>query len=220
MIDHKSIIQEINDITAKLIRLGLTDQQNYPSCIKTGENQFQIGPSNGKDLAVVLKNVDYADIYNVLDQDKNFILKMLDGALVQFMYRYEDSVITYHRLAFFPSPFLEHFQNEPEIYETDEIYADIIARNILPVPIRFDYDPVNHTEIDHPQAHLTLGQFKNCRIPVCSPITPSVFMLFILRSFYNTAFRKFFSDLTFPVNLFEETITVAEKKLLHVAISA
>jgi len=220
MIDHKVILREIDVITTTLIRLGLTDQQNYPSCIITGKDQFQIGPSSGKDLSVVLKNVEYSDIYTVLDEDKNFILKMLDGALIQFMYCYEESRLTYHRLAFFPSPFLEHFQNEPEIYEADEIYADIVERNILPVPIRFDYDPSNHKEIDHPQAHLTLGQFKNCRIPICSPITPSVFMLFILRSFYNTAFKKYSDELVFQVNLFEETITVAERQLLHFSISA
>ncbi|RCJ19216.1 hypothetical protein A6S26_27535 [Nostoc sp. ATCC 43529] len=117
-----------------------------------------------------------------------------------------------------PSPSLEVFQNEPELYEDDEIYADIIAKNILPVPIRFDYDPDNYKEIDHPKCHLTLGQFKNCRIPVCSPITPSTFISFILRSFYNTAFREFTSELTFSSNLFSETISITEKKLLHIAI--
>lgn len=219
MIDHKAIIQEINNLTTTLIRLGLTDQQNYPSCIQAG-SKFQISSPSGQDFSIVLKNVEYIDIYTALEKDKNFIFKMLDGALIQFTYRYEDSKLTYHRLAFFPSPFLEHFQNEPEIYETDEIYADIIERNILPVPIRFDYDPSSHEEIDHPQAHLTLGQFKNCRIPICSPITPSVFMSFILRSFYNTAFKKYSDELVFQVNLFEETITVAERQLLHFSISA
>ena len=220
MQNHKDLYNEINSIIITLVRVSLVDHQIFPSYIQTGINNFQIGPSSGKDLSIVLKNVEYTDTYKAIDENKNYILKMLDGALIQFMYRYDNSILTYHRLAFFPSPFLEHYQNEPEIYETDEIYADIIERNILPVPIRFDYDPASYREIDHPRCHLTLGQFKNCRIPVCSPITPSVFIRFILRSFYNTAFKKFSNDLDFPISLFKEDITASEKKLLHVSINS
>ena len=144
---------------------------------------------------------------------------MIDGALIQLLYTYENSNLISHRLAFFPSPDdLKAFQNEPEIYEEEEIYADIISKNILPVPIRFDYDPKNYKEIDHPQCHLTLGQFKNCRIPVSSPITPLTFMSLILRNFYNTAFKKFTDKFPSSQNLFPETITDAEKKLLHINI--
>ncbi|WP_443029068.1 DUF2290 domain-containing protein [Spirulina sp. CS-785/01] len=98
------------------------------------------------------------------------------------------------------------------------IYADILEKNISPVPIRFDDDPDNFEEIEHPQCHLTLGQFKNCRIPVSAPLTPSVFIAFILRNFYNTAFKKFTQDLNFKFSLFAETITNNEKKILHISI--
>jgi hypothetical protein len=171
-----------------------------------------------QDLSIVLKNIDYPLVYEELDKGENYNIKMVDGALIQLLYTYENSTLISHRLAFFPSPFLHDFQNEPEMYEADEIYADIIARNILPVPIRFDYDPSNYQELDHPSCHLTLGQFKNCRIPVCSPLTPNVFISFILRSFYNTAFRKFTSELNLSSDLFDESISPMEKKLLHLSI--
>jgi len=41
---------------------------------------------------------------------------------------------------------------------------------------------------------------------------------FILRNFYNTAFKKFTDELNFQPSLFEETITSEEKKLFHLAI--
>ncbi|MCL1472699.1 DUF2290 domain-containing protein [Argonema antarcticum] len=218
MTDYRSIYNEIATVTTKLISIGLSVTQNFPSSTNIGKNSCQIAYSDMQDLSIVLKNVDYKEMYNELDKNRNYNIKMIDGALIQFMYTYEKNNLSSHRLAFFPSPFLEDFQNAPELYENDEIYADIIAKNILPVPIRFDYDPDNHQELHHPKCHLTLGQFKNCRIPVCSPIAPSTFIYFILRSFYNTAFRKFTDELTFSSNLFQETITVAEKKLLHIAI--
>lgn len=172
-----------------------------------------------QNLSVVLKNVKYEEVYKELYESKNYNLKMIDGALIQLLYDYKDSKLIAHRLAYFPSPFLYNFETEPEIYENDEIYADVIARNILPVPIRFDYDPDRYVELHHPKCHLTLGQYKNCRIPICSPITPNNFMSFILRSFYNTAFRKYTSILNFTSNLFEETITDSERKLIHMSIS-
>jgi len=171
-----------------------------------------------RDLSVVLRNVEYTEVYQELDNSENYNVKMIDGALLQLLYTYKNSNLSSHRLAFFPSPFLHDFQNEPEIYEEDEIYADIIAKNILPVPVRFDYDPDNYEELDHPKCHLTLGQFKNCRIPVCSPITPSVFIAFMLHSFYNTAFKKFTYDLNFSSNLFDYAIAPTEKKIIHLAI--
>jgi len=218
MTSRQEIFREINTITEKLIKVSLCNQQNFPSSTSIGRDSYEIAYSGMQNLSIALKNIDYKDIYKELDSGKNYNFKMIDGALIQLLYTYKKSELISHRLAFLPSPCLEDFQSQPAIYETDDIYADIIAKNILPVPIRFDYDPDNHKELDHPKCHLTLGQFENCRIPVCSPIAPSIFISFIIRSFYNTAFRKFTDELTFSSKLFDKTITVAEKKVLHIAI--
>ena len=218
MVTAQNVFNEVNNITLKLIKIGLSDDQNFPTHKCISKNKYEIAYARMRDLSVVLKNVEYEQVYQQLDNKRNYNVKMADGALIQMMYTYENSQLSSHRLAFFPSPFLHEFQNQPEIYEMDEIHADIIAKNILPVPIRFDYDPDNHQEVDHPKCHLILGQFKNCRIPVCSPIMPNVFISFILRSFYNTALRKFTDELNLKSNLFSTTITTKEQKLLHISI--
>lgn len=218
MTDYRNVHSQIRTITQKLIAVGLSVEQKFPSCNPIGRDSYEIAYPDMQDLSVVLRNVEYAEVYQELDNSENYNVKMIDGALIQLLYTYRSSILSSHRLAFFPSPFLHDFQNEPEIYEEDEIYADIIAKNILPVPVRFDYDPENYQELDHPKCHLTLGQFKNCRIPVCSPITPSAFVTFILRSFYNTAFRKFTDELNFSSSLFDETISPMEKKVIHLAV--
>jgi len=218
MVNHKDVHRQINTITQKLILVGLSVKQKQPLCNRTGRDSYEISYSNMRDFSIALKNVQYVEVYQELDKNENYNIKMIDGALLQLLYTYKNSELSSHRLAFFPSPFLHEFQNEAELYEIDEIYADVIAKNILPVPVRFDYDPGNYKELDHPRCHLTLGQFKNCRIPVCSPVTPGAFIAFILRSFYNTAFRKFTEELDLPGDLFDETITLAEKKVLHFAI--
>ncbi len=144
-------------------------------------------------------------------------MKMIDGALIQMMYRFKDNILQNHRLAFFPSPYLDEFQNNPEIYEDDEIFADIIMKNIVIFPLRFDYVANDEIfrELDHPRSHLTLGQYMNCRIPVTAPLTPFAFIDFILRHFYNTAYRKYSVDLTVFPERFPDTIADAERGIIH-----
>ena len=95
----------------------------------------------------------------------------------------------------------------------DEIYADVIARNIVPFPVRFDYDGRDgiHEELAHPKSHLTLGQYENCRIPVTSPMTPFWFVDFILRNFYHTAFGRYADKLPPCGDSFGESILPAER---------
>jgi len=210
---RQAIYNQINTITSKLILVGLSVEQNFPSL-----KDESIYISGKQDLAIALKNIEYKKIYEVLEKEKNYNIKMIDGALIQFMYMFEGQELMKYRLAFFPSPSLEEFQNNSEIYETDEIYADVIAKNIIPAPIRFDYDPDNFTNLEHPSSHLTIGQYQNCRIPVSIPITPNIFMDFILRNFYHTAQNKYMDTLSFDkVVLFENCIEDEEKNLVHVS---
>lgn len=73
-------------------------------------------------------------------------------------------------------------------------------------------------EIHHPKSHLTLGQFRNCRIPVSSPLTPYQFVSFILRNFYNTAHRNCLNGITHSEGTFSDTIADLERGIVHVQI--
>jgi hypothetical protein len=209
------IVRQINDITSKLIEVNLSVQQHFPSL--KDENIYIAG---NHDLSTALKNIPYQDIYTVLDKENNYNIKMIDGALIQLMYSFSGDELIKYRLAFFPSPNLDEFQNNSEIYETDDIYADVIDKNIVTSPIRFDYDPKNHISLEHPKSHLTIGQYKNCRIPIFAPITPNMFIDFILRNFYNTAHTKFSEILNFDKKvLFQHCIDNDEKNVLHISLS-
>ncbi len=145
---------------------------------------------------------------------------MLDGAFIQIMYLFRNNQITKHRLAFYPSPHLEEFQNNPEIYLHDEMYAEVTRKAIVPFPLRFDFDRRDHvaTDADHPASHLTLGQYQNCRIPVSAPITPYHFISFTLRSFYNSAFRKHCTKISHFTQAFESSMTPNEMKSLYMQV--
>lgn len=217
----EQIRQQMERLTADLVGLSLCDRQNFPSMRDFGQGVCEVGIGKG-DVSRALKNVPYHDIYTELERAQTYNLRMLDGALIHMMYRFRNNQVEAHRLAFFPSPFLEEFQNNPDIYLEDEIYAEVIMKNIVPFPLRFDFDRREEVvvEVDHPKSHLTLGQYQNCRIPVSAPLTPYHFIGFILRNFYNTAYRKYCTQLSNSPHFFDVSITNHEKDLLHIQIPA
>jgi len=215
----QDVIKQIKDLTAALIGLSFVDEQNFPSLRTHPERVTEVGLGAGLDLSISLKNISYKDIYTALDQAGAFNFRMLDGALVQMFYTFKAGSLISHRLAYFPSPSLEAYQNEPEFYDEDEIYADVLAKNVVAFPIRFDFDSDEDlfSPIHHPKSHLTLGQYKNCRIPVSAPLSPIVFVQFILRNLYATA-AKSAGDLGIRVTTFERDIHASEEQIPHIRL--
>lgn len=219
MLSPKQVMQEIVMLTSKVIAIGISERENSP-CIHIDGSFTDIGISGVKDISLALKNMCYEELYHAMHEEKFYNFKFPDGGLVQLLYRFENNEIKKHRLAYFPSPSFESFQNEAEIYMEDHMYTEVLDRRILPVPVRFDFDATDGVfeELLHPKSHFTLGQYKNCRIPVCSPITPFLFMDFILRSFYNTAMLNFSDQLNMQFTRFPESATALEKDRIHIRI--
>ena len=216
MSDPKDIISEIGKITGSLIASGICTDQNFPTMRKMEGGVVDVGFSNLEDLSITLKNIPYTEAYGILSDRRSYNIKLLDGGLLQILYRFTSGELIRHRLAFFPSPNLLEYQNNSEIYEDDELYADVIAKNIVTTPIRFDFDRLAFVEDVHPMSHLTIGQYTNCRIPVSAPLTPFYFVSFILRAFYNTPFRNHCSEIQSVVKRFPKTIVGREIETLYV----
>ena len=215
------IAQNITRLTSKCIELSLCNGQNYP-CVNSIGSSTDVSFPGKEHMSLALRNTPYKELYDSLLAENAFNMRMVDGALLQLSYRFQGEELISHRLAFFPSPDLAEFQNSPEVYELEELYAEIILKNIVPFPIRFDFDSDSsvYDELHHPYSHLTLGQYANCRIPVSGPLTPSAFLDFILRSFYNTTHRRYCEELPLAKGRFEETISVREQGVVHIRIPA
>jgi hypothetical protein len=214
----QGVINEIIGLTNFLVEEGFADDQNFP--IRRGDVQNATISFPNQQFAPMLKNIPYENLYASMRGGRSYNILMLDGALIQISYEFVISSVTRCRLAFLPSPTLEAFQNAPELYEDDLMYAEAVMRQAVTVPIRFEFDdregvPKN---IDHPRSHVTLGQYSNCRIPVSAPITPGIFIGFILRSFYNTAIRVIAEGAPCAAHRWERTITSDEAGLLHLTI--
>lgn len=209
--------KEIVSITTKLIETGLTIDEKYPVI-----SNHEITWTDQSDISVALKNVPYIEKYDELNKERNYNFKMLDGALVQIMYVFDrrGKEILSHRLAFYPSPILERFDENPEGYDKffgDSEFHDIVEFNVINCPVRFDFNSNSKyfIDVDHPYAHVHFGEIENCRIPLGSPLTPSAFINFILRNFYNYAIRVKGEIIKKNSFVHPTTITSNETKIVH-----
>ena len=215
----KDVFKQIHQLTVDVIESGICDSQNFPSIKEYSGGVTEIGISSVEN-SIFLKNIPYSEMYAELIKRNHYNLKMIDGALITLLYKFQNNDIIEHRLSFFPAPNLEVFQNEPELYLEDELYLEFVDKRIVTVPLRFDFDSgESFIPIEHPKSHLTLGQYKNCRIPVSSAVSPYQFMAFIIRNFYHAAKNCSFLNLTKDTDKFEKSIVSEEQTLVHVCTS-
>ena len=113
---HKQTLKQINDLMGSLVRLSLSNEQNFPATYGKLNAAFNITVSNAERMSIALKNLVYREIYSELKKARCFNLKMLDGALVTLRYQLQAGVICEHSLSYFPSPDLERCQNDPQLY--------------------------------------------------------------------------------------------------------
>jgi hypothetical protein len=220
MVTPQAVCQQIKAIVGYLVEIGLSSDQNLAFVRTHPRSLVEVTFPGAENVSVALKDRNYSEIYAHLESTRAYVVKLSDGALILMRYSYLDRNLLQHSLGFYPSPSLEEFQNDPEIYLEEAVYADVVARNIVPFPIRFDFDcrPGVVKKVTHPESHLTLGQYENCRIPVTCPLTPGSFITFILRHFYNTTFLKFSERVPRVRESFDDSIHAEERCMIHLAV--
>ncbi len=214
----KIIKSELEGLLKALIELGIADDQNFPTLLPSSNNVWEVTFAGAEHVSIAIGDIDYAAIYKELSDKRSYTAKLLDGGLLQLMYRFKDGRLVKHRLAYYPSPELPSFQEDPESYLHDELFLDIVSRRIVPFPLRFDFDETASCDVVHPKCHLTLGDVEGCRIPVSAPLAPSWFVDFVLRNFYLTDRYDFVSKLPNHRLYFDSTITANERRLIHMVV--
>lgn len=216
MIKPKEIISQIEHLTGHLIENSFSSDQNFSSINTYSEGVTIVTWDKSAHISETFdNNLSYKEIYDICRDRRYFTLLLVDEAIIQFYYKFQNGVLVNHRMAFLPSPYLEEFQNNPDVYINDLIYAEVINKSLVPSPIRFDYDKKASEDVIHPRSHMTIGQYQNCRIPVRSALTPFQFINFIFNNFYNNIL--FDTDLYDKCNeiYFGSSITPSESNLVH-----
>ena len=208
----------VNRLIRHLVSDGLVDDQQ--EAYERGTSDKEITFRNANLVSVGIGNQPYQETYAYFAENRVFIARMLDGALIQVTYRFRQNSLAEHRLAFLPSPNLESNDWDQELLQDGREFADIVRRNVQPVPVRFDFNSKDedYVEIVHPKSHLTLGNYSTCRIPVTSPVAPYWFFSFIIRNFYSTRDRDFAVELPKLSGIFEATISSRDQSIPHLTV--
>lgn len=212
----QNVRQQLQDIYSRLILTNLSVKQFSPKELNLCGGRVSIGSLTHGSIS--LRDVSYEAIYTEIEMNDGYHIKFPDGGLLIFQYIFDcKRKLEKHRLCYFPSPTLPTVDEAPHLYENDELYGDIIQKKLIRFPIRFDYEPGNHKDVDHPASHLTLGQFENCRIPVDGAVSPNAFVMFLLRNFYSRSYRKNKNKLDKrPCHISTmSTLTKAERRISH-----
>ena len=212
----KGIRQQLSDVYFRLIVTSLSVKQFHPKEKSLSGGGISIGSFSPGSIS--LKDISYEEIYREIEGNNSYHIKLPDGGLLIFQYTFDSAgILTKHRLCYFPSFELPTVDEAPSLYENDELYGDVTLKKLVRFPIRFDYDPESHKDVDHPKSHLTLGQYENCRIPVGSAVSPNAFVMFLLRNFYFRLYQK--NKEVLDKNLHHTsaipTITDAERRIAH-----
>ncbi len=217
------IYKEIYLITQKLNGESLLKASNFP-VVRWNQIQWD----TFRWISQEFKKDMYNDIYIQVQKDWNFNFQFLDGAMIQMLYNFDSkwNILLSHRLVYYPDIGSIQFWEDPDEFEErlywmqifwDQIYVDNVS-----TPLRFDYkrDDDAFNEYLHSYSHLSIGSYKNCRITLSSPLTPSQYIHFIIKAFYSEKFIEIpdLHSILETTNLFDSCITENESKKTHILI--
>lgn len=162
----------------------------------------------------IMHSDEYQKIYNCAIQNFDFEIMLIDESFFQFNFNSNS-----YSLAYFPRPtkfvdfeewlsnmFTVNIDSNPAEFETfkqemildgdihteyEQYLTELESLQTI-VPIRFDYDKDNYSEIYHPLCHFHIGLNNHIRIAFDKFITPLNFFHFILKNFFPDIF--FYKD--------------------------
>lgn len=218
----QKVLKDLKLVVRHFNTLGIADQSFDPVLANTGKNQVVQSPNPSN--SIVLDKIPYDELYNTLNDEKNYLVKLLDGGLIQFDYTFDQRGrrLEKHRLAYLPAPHLDTYMSLKHDYWEGRSFLEVVGHQVLPVPIRIDYDGRENVAVSmsHPAAHLTLGQYKHCRIPISAPMLPIAFASFIGSHFYSDSGPSAFGVLTSSIpGQFSESITDEERMMTHMSVA-
>ena len=218
MTTAEHIAAEIRGLIVHLVGSAITRDYYWPTTRRT-RSMSTVSFDNDQYVADAMKLDTYKHVYTHLADRHAYNLMMLDGALVQFMYRFERRSLAGHRLAYMPAPDARQLHDVFGDSRDGHLVA-VTSRRAVPVPLRIDYDASErlHRPQTHPKCHLTLGEHRNCRIPVSSPMSPCRFMDFLLRSFYDDGEQAYANHLPKSRCQFTASIHAEERQIVHVVV--
>lgn len=174
--------------------LGLGNLRNYSPPYPSG-------------LPGELRRRGYRDGYSFLLANRLFDFQFQDGSILQFRAGTEGGhpllSYSYYEVPFDIPTYADFLIQELGTTEEEvgeffiEDYEQVVREADLKAsvtPIRYDYSPNLYREGVHPASHFHIGYDNQVRIALERILTPSAFILFVIRHCYPDSWTKLISE--------------------------
>lgn len=218
------VTSDLKNLSVALIKSNLLGSENWKLVGKKGDKVLEITSKvvpiqNDFTLLEEFRFNEcfyrHAKEYCTFDKSGDYAFKLLDGSIIQICYLFRDNKLVKQRFSYFQRPYSEDEINFLDGFDRDDRKSEELGL----VWLRFDYDPEKGIELFHPKAHMTVSNFRDCRIPVSSPMTSRQFISMVVLNFYETCYEEYSKQLKkskFLENSYPETFFKKEKNVLRV----
>ena len=99
---------DLEGLISSLIDKGVADDQNFPLLRQYPSKEWEVSFDGAEHVSFAMGNIDYGDIHSELNQKRSYNAKLIDGGLLQLMYRFnQDNLVntvlrSIHRPVFAP----------------------------------------------------------------------------------------------------------------------
>ena len=151
-------------------------------------NLLEEAPIDHSNKTVLWKDLNhYKMVWEEHYKNKTFHFRLKDHSLFRFIFN--ETRLTFEYLN---CPYIfDYILHHGELFE-DEDYTEV-----LPTPIRYDYEPSIFNPISHPIGHIHIGIENEIRIGTDCAFNPMSFILFCLRQMYPDNWNKLLLDDSF-----------------------
>lgn len=206
----KNILKDIQDTVTVLRKEDFLRDDSGISVNQGNQNVWEISYHTKNNFGKIIfdNNITYYKLIDELLKNRQYTVLLYDKSIIQAEFLVKNNQIIKERLVFIKKHnIIWDYEYIKECEGNDEPWFE--NENGVPILFRIDYDSDSFAEVEHPKTHFTLSNHESCRIPIKGIVTFSEFIKFIMKNFYK-------KDINISQYRYEEeTITDAEKKLIH-----
>lgn len=112
-------------------------------------------------------------------RNNSYHYRLIDQSLFRFLF-YEKRI----SFEYINCPYTIERDTYIDVFTDEKFLRDELSIELIPTPIRYDYEPLSYDPISHPIGHVHIGLNNHIRIGTDRILNPISFLLFCLRQMY------------------------------------
>ena len=87
---------DLERVLSSLIEKGVADDQNFPVLRQYSAEGWEVSFAGAEHVSFAMGDIDYGDIHRELSEKRSYNAKLIDGGLLQLMYRFNGDQLVKH----------------------------------------------------------------------------------------------------------------------------